>query len=283
MKKDKKSSKIIQSFILLIAGFVLTLSTMIITSAKVSAAPNCYEKYGANAVLAYECTTSDAFIMDLANKGIVSIDESKCYVKDLSAGAATATEAECNPLRFADTVLPKCFTNKRLTDCGATVEASKSTGAPMQVGKCYDITNTATPAEVACATVAPAKALINGTTTCPEGMAGCSPSSDVPLKCKIDPTADGCSAKMECTKGDLSEANCGITRYLRAFINLLSALVGIVVVMVMVIGGIQYSTSAGDPNAAAAAKKRISNAILALITFAMMYGFLQWIVPGGVL
>lgn len=92
-----------------------------------------------------------------------------------------------------------------------------------------------------------------------------------------------CEVAQQCDNGDLSEANCGITRYLKLFINTLSALVGIVVVAVLVIGGIQYSTSGGDPNAAAAAKKRISNAILALVAFGLMYGFLQWLVPGGVL
>lgn len=90
-----------------------------------------------------------------------------------------------------------------------------------------------------------------------------------------------CETVSDC-KDDLSYSNCGITRLLVSFINILSGLVGVVVVGVLVVGGIQYSTSAGDPNAAAAAKKRIGNAILALVAFGMMYGFLQWLVPGGV-
>jgi hypothetical protein len=91
--------------------------------------------------------------------------------------------------------------------------------------------------------------------------------------------------KGDCTDpaGNLTEGNCGIVKYLKTFINLLAGLVGVSVVAVLVFGGVQYSTSAGNPQAAAAAKKRISNAILALVTFALMYGFLQWVVPGGVL
>lgn len=85
----------------------------------------------------------------------------------------------------------------------------------------------------------------------------------------------------DCT--DTSAKNCGITRYLIWLINLLAAVVGVTVVAVMIAGGIQYSTSAGDPQAAAAARKRISNALLALVSFGLMYGFLQWLVPGGVL
>lgn len=84
-------------------------------------------------------------------------------------------------------------------------------------------------------------------------------------------------------KPELTADNCGIVRYILFFTNILSALVGIVVVAVIIVAGIQYTTSAGDPQAAAAAKKRISNAILALIAFGLTYAFLQWVVPGGVL
>jgi hypothetical protein len=115
----------------------------------------------------------------------------------------------------------------------------------------------------------------------PDGSA----ADAVPATCsdKVTDKSAKCDVAVECTNGDLSEGNCGITRYLKWFINTLSAMVGIVVIAVLVIGGIQYSTSGGDPNAAAAAKKRISNAILALVAFGLMYGFLQWLVPGGVL
>ncbi|HUD06387.1 MAG TPA: hypothetical protein VMR34_00720 [Candidatus Saccharimonadales bacterium] len=76
--------------------------------------------------------------------------------------------------------------------------------------------------------------------------------------------------------------NCNlITEYLNPIINFLSAAVGIVVVMMIVVGGIQYSSSGGNPQSAAAAKKRIANAILAAFAFLFLYGFLQFIVPGG--
>lgn len=127
------------------------------------------------------------------------------------------------------------------------------------------------------------------TNTCPYAGAVSSgtdtDSGNLPAACSSQVTDENakCEVAQECSNGDLSEDNCGITRYLRIFINLLSGLVGITVVGVLIVGGIQYSTSAGDPQAAAAARKRISNAVLALVAFGMMYGFLQWIVPGGVL
>lgn len=86
----------------------------------------------------------------------------------------------------------------------------------------------------------------------------------------------------DCTDKDLS-SNCKIMGYLVVFINVLSAMVGVVVVGSIVVGGIQYSTAADDPQKIAAAKGRIYNALLALVAFIFSYAFLQWIIPGGVL
>lgn len=64
-------------------------------------------------------------------------------------------------------------------------------------------------------------------------------------------------------------------------LNFLSAVVGIVVIGSIILGGIQYSASHGDPGAVSKAKKRIVNAFLALIAYMFLYAFLQWLVPGG--
>lgn len=50
----------------------------------------------------------------------------------------------------------------------------------------------------------------------------------------------------------------------------------------IVIGGIQYSLSKGDSGAVASAKKRIVNALLALLAFIFLRAFLEWIIPGGI-
>lgn len=81
----------------------------------------------------------------------------------------------------------------------------------------------------------------------------------------------------------LNKENCGIYAYLVLFINALSAMVGVVVVGMIIMGGIQYAMSADDPQKVSAAKDRIRNAIIALVAFIFTYAFLQWIVPGGVL
>jgi hypothetical protein len=86
----------------------------------------------------------------------------------------------------------------------------------------------------------------------------------------------------DCNEDVLTPENCGIIAYIRLFTDALSVLVGIVVVMMIVIGGIQYSSAGNNPQAVAGAKKRISQALFALVAYIFMFAFLQWIVPGGV-
>ena len=90
------------------------------------------------------------------------------------------------------------------------------------------------------------------------------------------------STKNDCQDG-LDQGNCGITKWLVAIINILSAAAGLIITIVIIVGGIQYTTAKDDPQAVAAAKGRITNAILALAVYIFFYAFLQWLVPGGVL
>jgi hypothetical protein len=61
----------------------------------------------------------------------------------------------------------------------------------------------------------------------------------------------------------------------------LSAGIGLVVTAMIIIGGIQYSAAGGDSNKVQAAKQKIYNAVLALLAFMFMFGFIEWLVPGG--
>lgn len=76
------------------------------------------------------------------------------------------------------------------------------------------------------------------------------------------------------------EENPIITTFLRV-INFLSAGVGVVVTIVLIVAGIQYSSAGGDPSKVKAAKTRITNAVIALIAYFFLFAFLQWIIPGG--
>lgn len=82
--------------------------------------------------------------------------------------------------------------------------------------------------------------------------------------------------------GQLEKTECGIVGYIITFINVLSGLVGVVIVIMIAVGGIQYTTARDDPQAVAAAKARIRNAILALVFYLFGFSFLQWLIPGGI-
>lgn len=89
--------------------------------------------------------------------------------------------------------------------------------------------------------------------------------------------------KASCSTEPVTAQNCAVMYYLLIFINALSALVGIVVVIMVAVGGVQYSAAKDNPQQAAQAKERIRNAILALVAYIFMVAFLQWLVPGGIL
>lgn len=100
--------------------------------------------------------------------------------------------------------------------------------------------------------------------------------------CKPDPnelksTPD--VASKPCNGGDCSGL---IRNYINPFIKLLAGLVGIIVVVSIVVAGIQYSSAGGDPSKVVAARKRITNALIALLAYLFMFAFLQWLLPGGI-
>jgi hypothetical protein len=68
-----------------------------------------------------------------------------------------------------------------------------------------------------------------------------------------------------------------------AIIRFLSDGVGLVVIGSIIYGGIQYSASRGDPQAAAAAIGRIRSSLIALLIFVFAYAILNYIIPGSVL
>lgn len=91
------------------------------------------------------------------------------------------------------------------------------------------------------------------------------------------------SSKEDCKGEKLTVQNCGIVAYLVTAIRILSGLVGITVVIVIAYGGVQYALARDNPQAVASAKSRIINAIIALVVYLAMFGFLQWLVPGGII
>jgi hypothetical protein len=72
-----------------------------------------------------------------------------------------------------------------------------------------------------------------------------------------------------------------IVDMLFAIIRLLSYGVGMVIVGSIIVAGIQYTTSAGDPQAAAKAIGRIKATMIALGIFIFSYPILNYLLPSG--
>ena len=111
----------------------------------------------------------------------------------------------------------------------------------------------------------------------PTKCASLKPDSTDASKC--EPLGNGCptgTSQHDCL------AKNQIVIDLNLFVDFLSAAVGIVVVTMVIIGGIQYSMAGNNPTALTAAKQRITNAIIAIVAFILIFTFLQWLIPGGV-
>lgn len=87
----------------------------------------------------------------------------------------------------------------------------------------------------------------------------------------------------KCTARPLTRGDCPVIDYLFRFITALTALVGVVVAVMIVWGGIKYTSAKDNPQQAAEAKETIRNAIIGLVAYFFIYAVLQWLVPGGVL
>ena len=66
-----------------------------------------------------------------------------------------------------------------------------------------------------------------------------------------------------------------------SIIRFLSYGVGIAVVIAIILSGIQYTTSEGNPEATQNAKNRIQMAIISLIIYVFIFSIAQFLIPGG--
>lgn len=90
---------------------------------------------------------------------------------------------------------------------------------------------------------------------------------------RIDAT--NCTSPQDCISKN------PLVKRLGLIFDVLSAVVAMAVIGAVIVGGIRYSASGGDPNGVAKAKKMITNALLAFAAYIFLYAFLQWLVPGG--
>lgn len=70
-----------------------------------------------------------------------------------------------------------------------------------------------------------------------------------------------------------------IYAYLQGIIVFMGGLIGLFVVISLIVAGIQYAGSGGEPANIAKAKERIFNAVIGLLLYIMMAAILTYLVP----
>ncbi|MBP7857930.1 hypothetical protein KA016_02610 [Candidatus Saccharibacteria bacterium] len=106
---------------------------------------------------------------------------------------------------------------------------------------------------------------------------------DTEVNVPDDPQNPGGDSHSCCPRyvNDKTPMNCLTAKYINPTVRLLSFVVGITVVIAIILGGIRYSGSAGDPQKAEAGKKMITKAIYALVGYIFLFSVLQFLSPGG--
>ena len=103
-------------------------------------------------------------------------------------------------------------------------------------------------------------------------------TSNTVLGSNVPDDKDDCSDP----SSNLNEDNCGIIKLLNIVFNFVSGGVILAVIGNIIFAGIRYSTAQGNPSTSGAAKNRIRTAVMALLMYFLLYGFLQWLIPGGI-
>ena len=62
----------------------------------------------------------------------------------------------------------------------------------------------------------------------------------------------------------------------------MSGLVGVVIIASIIYASIQYIIAGDNAQSVSAAKKRITDSIVALLAFVSIFALLQWLIPGGI-
>jgi hypothetical protein len=114
----------------------------------------------------------------------------------------------------------------------------------------------------------------------------CHPENNTPKSTRGNPLTpaqlQSCEACQDANNAPSCLKKDSIIIDLNTIVNFLSAGVGLIVVGVIILGGIQYSMAGDKADAVTKARQRMLNGIIALLAFIFTYAFLQWIIPGGI-
>ena len=101
--------------------------------------------------------------------------------------------------------------------------------------------------------------------------------------CKIgDVAVSDIFKKTDGTCIDNPSGRKSIFAFVEIIIQYLTALIGVVMVLMIVIAGLQYVLAGSSPDNAKSAKTRIERAFTGLILFILMFGILQILLPPDV-
>jgi hypothetical protein len=135
------------------------------------------------------------------------------------------------------------------------------------------------PASAACD---PGQVTTDGGTCCAAGQEQIAGNGAITCPNQLPAGSCGTGTTTNTNVTNTQALQCLFQKYANPLVNLLSAMVGVVVVITVIRGAIEYTTSAGDPAKAAAGKKNITNALVGLAAYVMLYALLQFLIPGGI-
>ncbi|MBR5621536.1 hypothetical protein IKW75_03610 [Candidatus Saccharibacteria bacterium] len=87
---------------------------------------------------------------------------------------------------------------------------------------------------------------------------------------------------IDCDDG-AEEQGGGIFAILLIVLNVLTFGIGIAGTLGIIIAGIMYLTARDDQGQMVKAKNMLINIVLGLVAYAVMWAFLQWLLPGGII
>jgi hypothetical protein len=84
-------------------------------------------------------------------------------------------------------------------------------------------------------------------------------------------------------KDDVATKDSGVFKLLIWVINILTAMVGIAAVGGLVYAGILYASARSGAEQVAKSKNIITDVVIGIVAYALMYLVINWLVPGGVI
>jgi Type IV secretion system pilin len=228
----------------------------------------------ASKVYALSCITKGSSVQ-ITKNGKVSCSKKndKVTVQGIGSKTEAAGDGEAYPDEVALTlVVLDCGNNKPVDPAMRGVQITElkcNKGAPKELRK-QNVKPNPIPAK--------AKPTVSKYNT--DGSGG----EDLDEKGKVDYCGNNDCADSAADPNTECNAENGcdlVAKYINPAIKLFSYVFGLIAVMSIIAGGIQYAASAGDPQKVAAAKKRIINTVIAIVAYFFLYSFINFLVPGG--